>query len=459
MNVVVIMLDSLRFDFLGCGGNSVVKTPYIDQVAREGLILEQAYAEYPITIPSRTAFISGIYTFTNRPWCPLKSYDAHIAEILKENGFTTAAFTDSPFMRGGFDRGFDVFARIPLGKCSNAATDKKYNFPEPYFPPEFSGKRKAKYYNAYSNTMTNRLYAQEKYGKSCPELLFDQAIEWLKKNSKFPFFLWIDSFEPHEPWCPPSPYDTMYQHRRYIPLPAGPDASWMREEDRKDVLSLYMGDITHTDEQVGKVIAGLKKLNLEQDTMLIIISDHGEPFGEHGTILKFGVPLYEELSQIVFIMKKPGLISAGKCTKALVQNVDLAPTILDVLNIKPPVKKKPVLFSKKKVEEKCFEGRSLATLFKNENVSIHNEIYMGAFALHSAVREDQWKFIDYEGEKLNELFDLKNDPKEKVNLIKDKKEVAKYLHYKLWKFKVKWAEALAWRDEPYALGKKVKNIL
>jgi len=456
MNIVVIMLDSLRFDFLGCGGNSVVKTPYIDQVAREGLVFEQAYAEYPITIPSRTAFVSGIYTFTNRPWCPLKSYDAHIAEILKENGFTTVAFTDSPFMWGGFDRGFDTFVKIPAGKCLKALTDKKYNFPEYYLPPGYPDKEKVIYYN----TMTNRFYAQEKYGKSCPELLFDQAIEWLEKNPKFPFFLWIDSFEPHEPWCPPSPYDTIYQsdkYKRYIPLPPGPDTDWMTEEDKKHILSLYMGDVTHTDEQVGKVTAKLKELNLEQDTMLIIVSDHGEPFGEHGTIRKFGVPLYEELSQIVFIMKKPGLIPAGRRTKALVQNIDLAPTILDILNIEFPLKKEFVALFGKKIEKECFEGRSLAPLFKNEDASLRNEIYMGAFALHSAIREGRWKFIDYEGEKLNELFDLENDPKEKVNLIKDKKEVAKHLHYKLWKFKAKWSEALAWRDEPiYARRGKLK---
>jgi len=335
MNIVIFMLDSLRPDFLGCGGHRIVKTPHIDKVCKEGMFFERAYAEYPITIPSRTAFVSGTYTFTNRPWCPLRSYDTHIAEVLKKNGYTTAGFADSPFMGAGMDRGFDTFVKVREGKCQGPRTTKKYEFSECYYPPGTPDDEK----HFYVDTMTNRLYAQEKYGRSCPELLFDQAIEWLEKNHQnTPFFLWIDSFEPHEPWCPPPPYNTMYpdsKHERYIPFPVGPNSGWMTEKDKRHVLALYMGDITHTDEQVGRVIEKLKELNLEQDTMVIIVSDHGEPFGEHGTVRKYGVPVYEELSRIVFIIKKPGLVPPGKRTKALVGNIDLAPTILDILQIAP----------------------------------------------------------------------------------------------------------------------------
>ena len=92
MNILVIMLDSLRPDFLGCGGDKIVKTPHIDKIASEGLFFEQAYAEYPITIPSRTALVSGNYTFTNRPCCPLRSYDLHIAEILKKARLYNSGF-------------------------------------------------------------------------------------------------------------------------------------------------------------------------------------------------------------------------------------------------------------------------------------------------------------------------------------------------------------------------------
>jgi len=447
MNIIILMLDSLRADFLGCGGHPELRTPYIDKVSEEGLFFERAYAEYPITIPSRTAFLSGDYTFTNRPWCPLRNYDMHIAEVLRENGYTTAAFADSPFTGAGMDRGFDTFVRVLFGKCQPALTQKKYKFPQCYYAPDYSDEEE----HFYPNTMVNRLYAQEKYGKSCPELLFDQVIEWLEENHQNnPFFLWIDSFEPHEPWCPPPPYNAMYsssEHERYIPFPIGPDAGWMTEKDKKHVLALYMGDITHTDKQVGKITAKLKELNLEQNTMLVIVSDHGEPFGEHGTIRKYGVPIYEELSRMVFIIKKPGVVPSGKRSKALVGNIDLAPTILDLLGIEPPPRKEYIRFMGHGVSEKT-DGVSLSPLFKDSNLSVREEIYLGAFGLRSGICQGWWKFIDNRGEKPNELFNLEEDPEERVNLAEDKKALARNLHHKLWEFQAKWSAILSWRDEP-----------
>ena len=283
MNIIILMLDSLRPDYLGCQGFHEVKTPWIDQVVKEGILFENVYAEYPITIPSRTAFVSGNYTFTNRPWCPLRSYDLHIAEILHQEGFVTAAFSDTPFNQSShMHRGFETFVYVPFGKCHIAQTEKKYSFKPCYYPPGSPEDER----HFYPNTMTNRFYALEKYGKSCPELLFDKALEWLEQNHhRQPFFLWVDSFEPHEPWCPPPSYESLYpkaiEHTRYIPFPIGPDASWMTEEDREHVLALYMGDVTHTDEMVGKVVKKIKELNLEEETLLVIISDYGEPFGEH----------------------------------------------------------------------------------------------------------------------------------------------------------------------------------
>jgi len=455
------MLDSLRPDYLGCGGNKVVKTPNIDKVAEDGIFFENAYAEYPITIPSRTALVSGNYTFTNRPWCPLKEEDLHIAEILRDNGYITASFADSPFMGFGMDRGFDVFEIFPMGKCHKPLGDIKKKFPPCYYPPHVEDISEKKF---YPNTMKNYFYSLKKFGKACPELLFDSAVEWIKKNKKRPFFIWIDSFEPHEPWCPPPPYNMLYQDKppkRYIPFPIGPSSKWMTKDDIKHVLSLYMGDITHTDEQVGKVINTINELGLEKDTMVIIISDHGEPFGEHGTIRKYGVPLYDELSKMVFIIKKPGLIKPGRREKAFVMNIDLLPTITDLLKIDlgPIIKKLPI----KPVKETYnrVDGESLVPILIGKKKEIRDTIYLGGFALRAGIRKGKWKFIDHHGEKPNELFNLEDDPKEKINLIKDKKDLAKELHYELWKFCSKWSAALSWRDKPVTTvrdGKIIKKI-
>ena len=221
----------------------------------------------------------------------------------------------------------------------------------------------------------------------------------------------------------------------------------MTEEDREHVLALYMGDVTHTDEMVGRVVKKIKELGLEEETLLVVISDHGEPFGEHGTIRKYGVPVYDELAKIVFIMKKPGVIPPGIRSKALVQNIDLLPTILEMVGIPSPKRKDAGTFMGLGLGE-TIDGRSLIPLFTSPDMEIHEEVFMGAFGLRAAIRKGPWKFIDNRGEKPNELFNLENDPEEKNNLIEKEKKLAEKLHRKLWEFQAKWSKSLAWRDEP-----------
>ena len=450
MNVVVMMLDSLRPDHLGCCGNAEVKTPHMDAVAAKGAVFETAYAEYPITIPSRTAFVSGAFTWTNRPWCPLRSHDLHIAEILKNNGYATAAFTDSPFGRPAcMDRGFDSFEYFPEGKCHPPVVEgRTFDDSHAYFPPHTTAKERP----YYQKTMINRQYAMETYGKACPELLFDAAIEWLDQNQGRPFFLWIDSFEPHEPWCPEEPYRSMYEldHKgRYLPFPVGPSSHWMTDEDIRHVLALYKGDITHTDEMVGKVTAKLDELGLADDTIVAIVSDHGEPFGEHGIVRKYGVVVYDELSLMVWVMRAPGKIEPGTRVKGLVENPDFMPTILDMLDVKMEWPRPPTAWMDYAPEtEADFRGVSALPLLRGETEAVRERAYIGAFGLRGAIRTEQWKFIDNRGEKPSELFDMTSDPAERANLITKEPTLARELHRKLWEFERIWSGALSWRDEP-----------
>jgi len=441
MNIVVVMLDSLRPDFMGCYGNSEVKTPYMDAIAARGTVYAKAYAEYPITVPARTALVSGCYTFTNRPWCPLRSYDMHIAEVLKENGYVTGAFSDTPFNVGAnMDRGFDTFQWIPVGKCHRPVDeDREVDISNAYFPPHATQLEK----NFYKHTMMNRAYSMEVNGKACPELLFDEAIGWMEANANEKFFLWIDTFEPHEPWCPVPPYDTMYQEGyqgKYIPMPMGPSSDWMTDEDVKHIHALYAGDATHTDQQVGVLVNKIDELGLRDDTLIILISDHGEPLAEHGTIRKYNVPVYEELARMVWIMSKPGLVPEGVVSDALVQNTDFSPTLLDMLNIEPPPKY-------------GMDGVSLVPLLNGEKESVREYVYNGAFGLRASIVNDEWKFINNRGEKANELFSRRNDPLEQENLIGQHPDEAERLHRDLWEFESRWAKALSWRDMPREIKK------
>jgi len=450
MNVVVMMLDSLRPDHAGCYGNAQVRTPHIDAVAARGAVCETCYAEYPITVPSRTALVSGAFTWTNRPWCPLRSYDAHIAEVLKQHGYATAAFSDTPFSKGaGMARGFDTFEFFQEGKCHKpVVAGRTFDASDAYLPP-WTPERERHFYR---NTMINRQYSRETHGKACPELLFDAAIEWLDENHSQPFFLWIDSFEPHEPWCPEEPYRSMYQPGytgRYIPFPPGPSCDWMTDEDIAHVLALYKGDITHTDEMVGKVTARLDELGRADDTIVVILSDHGEPFGEHGVIRKYNCVVYDELALMVWVMSAPGIIEPGTRATGLVQNTDFAPTLLDMLGIEMPPRPRPTAWMDYEPETQAdFCGVSAMPLLRGEADRVRERAYIGAFALRAAIRTERWKLIDNQGEKPTELFDMAEDPAERTNLADKEPTLTRELHRRLWDFRRIWSGALAWRDEP-----------
>ncbi len=450
MNILVVMLDTLRPDFLGAGGSTVCKTPALDKLASQGAFFENAYAEYPVTIPTRTALVSGIYTFTNRPWTPLRPYDLHIAEILREHGYRTAAFSDSPFRKTfNMHRGFDEFVQFP-GKLQPPPPDFDEHVDDmgAAFPPG-SEVEQALWHNCAAGFLT---CFPRRLGRVGIELMVDEAIAWLGKNGKggSPFFLWLDSFQPHEPWAPPEPYRGLYQadyRGRFIPLPSGPSVDWMTQRELEHTRALHMGEVTYTDSHVGRLLARLDELGLSEDTFVFVVSDHGMPFGEHGTIRKFGVPVYDELAKVVWIMRRPGLIKERARVESLVQTTDFLPTVLDLCGMEAPAQRVWISFDGLDTPE-VIDGASLAPILTGEADSVRDTVYNGAFALRSSIRKGAWKLIDNRGEKPNELFNLDEDPRELDNRHDDMRELAQELHRELWEFQTRWGSVLAWRDEP-----------
>ncbi len=446
MNVVVVMLDSLRPDFLACGGHPEVHTPHMDRIAAQGAIFDRAYAEYPITVPARHALVTGCYTWTNRPWMPLLPTDMHLAEVMREHGYATGGFSDGPFNAfADLDRGFDEFWWTDTGKCFGHK-EIKVDPSDAWFPPNFEGRER----EYYTYTLQGQKLAMAKYGKQSPELLFERGLDWMEGVADQPFLLWIDSFQPHEPWAPRSPYREMYgalDHHRYIPMPMGPDIDWVEEGDLDHIKRLYMSEITHADDMVGMVVNRIEQLGLTEDTLLVILSDHGEPFGEHGTMRKFYVPLHDELARTVWIMRKPGLIAEGTRTDALVQNTDFAPTILDWCGIQAPPRTTIRGFQGVAGNEDM-DGVSLAPLLAGETDTVHERIYNGAFGLRASILSDRHKLIDNQGDGPNELYDMQADPGELTNIIEEQPDLARDLHRELWEFRMKWGSSLRWRDRP-----------
>lgn len=426
MNVVVVVLDTLRHDKVGCYG-SPVKTPHLDAFASQGVLLERFYAEFPNTIPSRTALVGGIYTFTNRPWKELDPKDPHIAEVFQENGYHTAAFSDTPFNNGAnMNRGFDEFIHFPMGKCLPPIDDQpRLSVDDAYLAPGFPEKE----YLFYPNTKTNRAYCMRKYGKYLPELMMDRVEQWLVENRNEQFFLWVDSFNPHEPWDAPEPWRSMYgpsggYEGRYIPFPMGPNMDWVKPGDMEHVHALVNACASETDHHIGRLLSVFDDLGLAENTLLVVLSDHGVPLGEHGTIRKFGYPLYEELSHPICLLRWPGQLPTGARVSGLTQNLDLLPTLLAAAGIEPPF---------------APEGQNLLPLMRGETDKVRDHLFLGAFNYNAGViSEDGYKFIDNRGEKPAELFHLPTDPLERNNLVSRDADLAQELHHRLWEFHEPW---------------------
>lgn len=443
MNILTLVLDSLRPDHVGCYGSAEVRTPNLDCFASQGVLFETAYAEFPNTIPARTAMVAGIYTFPDRPWQALEPDDLHVAEILRDAGYHTAAFSDTPFNNGAnMDRGFVEFHHFPMGKCLPPADGRPLvDSSDAFMPPGYPEKEVL----YWAKTKTNRVISLEQYGRPPGEVFFDSVCGWLKERPRDPFFLWVDSFQPHEPWDSGEPYRSMYGPRfgyqgRYLPMPMAPDSDeWMMPGDIEHVRALYKAGVTETDEYVGRVLRTLDDLGLADDTLVFIVSDHGMPLGEHNLVRKFGYPLYDELSRIAWMIRKPGLLSPGLRIPALVSDVDFFPTLMDLVGRSGP----PTTAPPTATPDLALDGLSLLPLMGGETDRARDRLFLGAYNYRAGVRTATHKFIDNRGEKPNELFDMLADPLEQRNVIADNEALAGDLHRALWDFHEPWKAKLS----------------
>jgi arylsulfatase A-like enzyme len=292
------------------------------------------------------------------------------------------------------------------------------------------------------------------------------GVRWLKKQVEIGrrdrLFLWLDSFDPHEPWDPPEEYYELYAPPGYEDKPiiwGGGSVREFTELEIQHIRAQYAGEITLVDKWFGWFIGRVKDLGLWENTLIILLSDHGEPLGEHGIIKKVRPWPYEELSRIVLMVRHPDGIGRGRRVRAFVETVDVMPTILDCLNIEY---RREQSFWGVKVEN--MHGRTLLPLMKGEMEAIKDFAISGHYKRSWSIRdgdytlyiwlkpeaEYQWglKPIGRREEKVkSELYrterdyvppppkdyNWKEDLPEKENLIDVEEDVAKDLELKLRK--------------------------
>lgn len=334
MNIIVIYSDTLRKDHLSCYGNKTVIAPNLQSFAEKALVFDRFYpASFP-TVPCRADFLTGRYTFTYLPWGPLPQDEITLPSLLTSGGYVTGAVADTPFLtRNGYgqDRGFLDFIYV-RGQLNNTQRD----------PMRYA----------------SRISESEAY---CAPKTFKEAADWLQLHYKEQFFLYIDTWDPHEPWDPPEyyvkPYYPDYKGEVIPPNYWDYQEDGYSERDMEIAHAAYMGEISMVDHWFGYFMERLRVLGLMENTAILFLSDHGFYFGEHGLFGKrrfrwpdgsgfeegyekgndpasqivHRSPLHNEITQIPLLMYLPG--ESARRIDALAMVPDLMPTILDLAQV------------------------------------------------------------------------------------------------------------------------------
>ena len=353
MNFIVVVCDTLRRDHVGAysaqpqrwesGGEWTVETPNFDRFAAGACLFENAYIGSFPTVPNRREIFTGRSVFTYAEWAPLPASEVVISETLANAGYTTMLIADTPHIlqRGfHFDRGFTAWDWI-----RGQENDRLYTHPPRVeFPaaPEKLREPDA----TMRQYLRNIADWQDESDRFCPTT-FTRACQWLEQNTKNkPFFLHVDTFDPHEPWDPPQSdtdrYDPGYEGQRVTYPVYGYWADFLSQDELRHSHALYCGEVSMVDRWFGRILDTMDRLDLWDDTTLILTSDHGFYFGEHGIIGKSIIepngpvrphPLLSEVARIPLIAHIPGLTEPGMRPDGYVQPLDLMPTFLEMANL------------------------------------------------------------------------------------------------------------------------------
>jgi arylsulfatase A-like enzyme/Tfp pilus assembly protein PilF len=282
-NVILITMDTLRADHVGCYGAKQVQTPTLDALAQDGIVFDRAIAQVPLTWPSHAAILTGTYPFQNGvqdfTGHPLDSKFRSIAQAFRQAGYSTGAVVSSFVLdrSWGLSRGFD------------------------FYDDAFSA-------NAFQQKDLGLV--DRKAGESVTH-----AMQWLARTPRRPFFLWLHLYDPHSPYDPPEPYRTRYGDH------------------------LYDGEIAYADHELGRLIAWLKRQHVYDNSVIVFVSDHGESLGDHEE-REHGFFIYNATTRVPLIVKPPTRSqTAPGHRRAPVETIAIGPTLTGLASVRDGISK------------------------------------------------------------------------------------------------------------------------
>ncbi|OLD64611.1 MAG: hypothetical protein AUI47_05165 [Acidobacteria bacterium 13_1_40CM_2_68_5] len=395
-NVVLITVDTLRADRLGCYGYARRTSPHIDRLAADGALFERAFTTLPRTTQAVASIVTGRYPKSHGArglFSSLSPANLTLAEIFKQEGYDTGAIVSNLFLKPGqgFEQGFDL-----------------YDNPQARWDGDSAGQITA------------------------------SALEWLKLRPRGrPFFLWVHYLDPHWTYRPAAPYDRLFDpgftgpFSLYEDLDAGRLTKGqvifenrLPQRQVEHVAALYDGEIAQVDAALGALFDFLARPGATPP-LVVFTADHGESLGEHGYYFAHGEYLYQETLHIPLVVSFPGRIQPGTRIDALAENVDIAPTIVSLLGInrlqgadgRPLFLAAPITGAAGRAAVGAAPGRR--TVFAESDYQlIHPEnprFYIpGPAGKWSSAFDGRYKLIHVPrpGGDIVELYDLRDDPAE-----------------------------------------------
>jgi len=452
LNLILLVSDTFRADNLTAYGSEWIQCPNLNRFAETAVLFEDYYPEGLPTIPTRRVLYTGRriipFRYYRQPepvqlpgWHPLYNEDVTLSEILSQAGYLTALVADLPHLQRpgrNFHKGFgyyewvrgqeiDYYAQAPRQKPDFTDLYPASYIHQPELDQQFGREGKQallEFLNQY--TANRKRWLQQ--GDSIVEQTGKNAIRWLKENhQQGPFFLHVEAFDPHEPWDPPQEF-----LEKYLKDPT--EHSWpeppygnviVPPEGVKRLRANYAGEASNVDHWFGKILETVHELDLDGNTVIAFLSDHGALLNEQQQWLKGPEKLRKQVLHIPLLIRTPqgsnNAVSAGKRVPGFAQPTDVLPTLLGRLNLKPSPR---------------VTGEDLWSYVTGERTNRRDHI-VTAFGYIGAVRTPEWNYSaiwnreKYVGKYKPQLYDRRKDPDELVSVADQNPSVVAALHTKL----------------------------
>ncbi len=435
-NIVLVIVDTLRPDHLGCYGNELVRTPNIDALARESLRFTRVFPEAMPTVPARRSILTGrrIYPFRGwepwqglakrAGWSPIMPGTPTLPTILRRRGYWTAYVSDNPFLthtevfapfRDSLDRYVRVVGQRGVRRPADSVPRDEAVRRLPAVMRTEAGIRQVRQYLA--NNGAGRVDEEQAAAR-----VFSQAERLLGEAAagSAPFLLVVDSFDPHEFWAPLRDDLELYADPGY----RGSDIAdvrytWSDYLDRAQLRHLratYAASVTAVDRWLGHFLDGLRRRGLERDTVVALVSDHGIYLGEHRLTGKSDSYLHPELIRVPLLLRDPDGRGAGAVSDYYATTTDLAPTLAGMAGAPP---------------SRRFEGTDLSPLLDGGAPAAQRSFAHGGYGNFSFIRDERWALVVRNDNGWRLLYDLEADPRERHDVAARHPKVAQAMWRRL----------------------------